>query len=286
MPLTRQSRPKMTTWKPLTVNKLASITERTVGTIGARGNNGLQVSGVNWVIKIIPVKFLPGNGPSSISDEVAGITSCWDLKPKASTSARQATPLVASTSTPKGRRSRIGSGGHPQLCAAGNKGQDNDTTPHYPANFDLPSTVSVGASDKTICLPTFRTMAPLLLTSSQALGFCRSLAAVERRNGWHFDGHSCTAGLPPWSGRFTQHLGGSDEGALMGSSTKLASLKGKCVSGGRVNVAQALLNAGPIAAHHTNAYSPTFVYPDRNCLWRFRQNSALERRDSHALERP
>src|SRR5215218_5634936 len=43
------------------------------GTIGARGNNGLGVSGVNWEVILMPVRVLDGSGSGSNATVTAGL---------------------------------------------------------------------------------------------------------------------------------------------------------------------------------------------------------------------
>lgn len=49
------------------------------GTIGALGDNGVGVAGINWNVNIIPIKFLDGNGSGYLSDAVKGINYMVDL---------------------------------------------------------------------------------------------------------------------------------------------------------------------------------------------------------------
>ena len=42
------------------------------GTIGAKGNNGVGVAGVNWNVHLMPVRVLDGNGSGSSSDITSG----------------------------------------------------------------------------------------------------------------------------------------------------------------------------------------------------------------------
>ena len=48
------------------------------GTIGAVGNNGLGVTGVNWSVSIMPLKFLNANGTGNLSDAVERDQLCHD----------------------------------------------------------------------------------------------------------------------------------------------------------------------------------------------------------------
>ena len=50
------------------------------GTIGAVGNNGVGMAGINWKVRILPVKFLNSSGSGSISDAVLGFDLLRQLK--------------------------------------------------------------------------------------------------------------------------------------------------------------------------------------------------------------
>src|SRR5262249_48878129 len=43
------------------------------GTIGAVGNNGTGVAGINWNVKIMALKFLDGNGGGYASDAIRAV---------------------------------------------------------------------------------------------------------------------------------------------------------------------------------------------------------------------
>src|SRR5438093_10223842 len=43
------------------------------GTIGAVGNNGQGVAGVNWTARIMGVKFLDNTGSGSLADAITGM---------------------------------------------------------------------------------------------------------------------------------------------------------------------------------------------------------------------
>ena len=43
------------------------------GTIGATGNNGVGVAGVNWNVRIMPVKFLNAQGSGSTADAISAV---------------------------------------------------------------------------------------------------------------------------------------------------------------------------------------------------------------------
>jgi len=50
------------------------------GTIGAVGNNGQGVAGVNWTVKMFGAKFLDNNGRGSYADAIESVNYCTTLK--------------------------------------------------------------------------------------------------------------------------------------------------------------------------------------------------------------
>jgi subtilisin family serine protease len=117
------------------------------GTIGAKGNNGQGVMGVNWDAQLMPVKMMV-KGEGSVADTVraviyatnngAQITSNSYTGPysQAEFEVFQASPLL-------------------HICAAGNETKDNDVGQYYPsedygsypASYELANIISVASSD-------------------------------------------------------------------------------------------------------------------------------------------
>src|SRR5262249_49373153 len=50
------------------------------GTIGAAANNGNGIAGINWSVKLLPIKFLDLNGSGFISDAVLAFNKIAQLK--------------------------------------------------------------------------------------------------------------------------------------------------------------------------------------------------------------
>jgi subtilisin family serine protease len=114
------------------------------GTIGAVGNNGLGVAGVNWEVSIMPLKFLDANGSGSTADAIKAV-------------------LYAANNGARILSNSWGGGGFSQalldaievanskgalfVAAAGNEGNNNDQVPNYPSNYDTENVVAVAATD-------------------------------------------------------------------------------------------------------------------------------------------
>jgi subtilisin family serine protease len=116
----------------------------TAGTIGARGNNGIGVSGVNWQCKIMPVRAFSPSGGGSVSICVSCIQFAILKGVKVSSNS-----WGSSTFNVQSLHDAIASGagiGHIFVCAAGNFNQNNDTTGFYPATWSLDNMIVVAAT--------------------------------------------------------------------------------------------------------------------------------------------
>jgi subtilisin family serine protease len=126
------------------------------GTIGAVGNNGIGVVGVNWNVRIIPCKILDATGNGTVADAVTCLNYARELKARG-------VNIVATNNSYGGLGSfsqTLYDAINAQrdilfVAAAGNFGTDNDGQGFYPANFDLPNVLSVAATDHNDLLPAF-----------------------------------------------------------------------------------------------------------------------------------
>ena len=122
------------------------------GTIGAEGNNGVGVVGVNWQVSIMALKFLTGSGGGTLDGAIKSIDY-----------ATQAGVDIMSNSWGGGGFSqnlkeaieRAEAAGILFVAAAGNERNNNDSRPSYPANYDIPNVISVAAVDSRGNLASF-----------------------------------------------------------------------------------------------------------------------------------
>lgn len=121
------------------------------GILGARGNNGAGIAGVAWNSKIIGAKFLDSDGGGWLSDAIEAINYSRTLKLAGHN-------IVVSNNS-------WGGGGYSAsmysaiqqstaagilfVAAAGNATNNNDTSPAYPASYNLAGIVSVASTDST-----------------------------------------------------------------------------------------------------------------------------------------
>ncbi|MFQ5628255.1 MAG: S8 family peptidase [bacterium] len=122
------------------------------GTIGAVGNNGTGVVGVNWNVSIMPLKFLDRNGSGQLSDAIPAIIYAADMGARLSSNSwggggfSQA--LKDAIEYARDKNSIF-------VAAAGNDNEDNDSNPSYPSNYEVENVVAVAASDRGDDLASF-----------------------------------------------------------------------------------------------------------------------------------
>jgi thermitase len=126
------------------------------GTIAAEGNNNLGVVGVNWRTRIMPLKFLGPNGGYT-SDAIEALNYAVAEGAKISNNSWGGGGFSQALLDAINRADTMG---HLFVAAAGNGGtdgvgDDNDTTPHYPSNYNSSNIISVAATDNKDALATF-----------------------------------------------------------------------------------------------------------------------------------
>ncbi|MBI4849225.1 MAG: S8 family serine peptidase [Nitrospirae bacterium] len=119
------------------------------GTIAATGNNALGITGVMWHAKIMPLRFLGVGGSGTTADAVSAILYA---------NAKGAHVINNSwggTGYSQALKDAIDASPAVVVCAAGNSGTNNDTTPFYPASYTSPHVISVAATDHNDALAYF-----------------------------------------------------------------------------------------------------------------------------------
>lgn len=116
------------------------------GIIGATGNNGTGVTGVNWNVQIMALRFLDNSGRGSTSNALRALN--YAVQMGATISNNSWTSSVYDSMLETGIRN-AGYAGHIYVAAAGNNGKNIDTSKVYPASYNLDNVVVVAGLDST-----------------------------------------------------------------------------------------------------------------------------------------
>ena len=116
------------------------------GTVGAVGNNGTGVVGVNWQVRMMALKFLDSQGSGTTDNAVKAILYAADngaiIQSNSWGGGGASQALQDAIAYARDKNSLF-------IAAAGNNGTDNDISPNYPSNYDVENVVAVAASDNT-----------------------------------------------------------------------------------------------------------------------------------------
>lgn len=112
------------------------------GTIGAVGNNGIGVSGVNWKVRIMPLNaYNVTAGGFYVSAQIMAYLYAQKM------GARITSHSYGGYFYYQARYDAINSTNFIMVCSAGNEGNDNDIHPAYPVSYQSPNIISVASVD-------------------------------------------------------------------------------------------------------------------------------------------
>jgi subtilisin family serine protease len=115
------------------------------GTISAVGDNGLGVTGVTWSTKLMPLKFLGADGSGTTADAISAILYANSKGvPILNNSWGGGEPSQALLDAIE----QTDASGELFVAAAGNDFTNTDVEPFYPAGYEVPNVLAVGASDQ------------------------------------------------------------------------------------------------------------------------------------------
>jgi subtilisin family serine protease len=114
----------------------------TAGTIGAIGNNGVGIVGVNWQTQIMPLKFLDSTGSGTDLSAAEAVRYAADHGARVSNNSYGG---GSGGSTLSDAISYAAGKGDIFVAAAGNSSQNTDLTPNYPSAYPNPNIIGVAA---------------------------------------------------------------------------------------------------------------------------------------------
>jgi subtilisin family serine protease len=222
------------------------------GTIGGAGGNGKGVAGVCWSVKLVSAKFLGSNGGTT-ANAIKAVDYLTALKTRL--------PGLVATNNSwggggfsqalKDAIDRAGAANILFIAAAGNGGRDgvgddNDRTPSYPSSYISTNIIAVAAITSTGAKAGFSNYGATSVDIG-APGSGIWSTVPKRSKGVLVSSYASYSG----TSMATPHVTGAAalykalhptasaadiKAAILGSAIPTASLAGKTVSGGRLNV--------------------------------------------------
>ena len=235
-----------------TSGKLDDHGTHVAGTIGARGGNGIGVAGVNWNVTMISGKFLGRNGGTT-ANAIKAVQYFTDLK------VRHGLNIVATNNS-------WGGGGFSQalldaiedaanhdilfIAAAGNGGRDgvgdnNDSVASYPSNYNTTAgagwdaVIAVAAITSSGARSSFSNYGATTVDIAAPGSGVISTTAVNT-----YSSYSGTSMATPhvtgaaalYASMYPGVDGQQIKSAILNSAVPTASMSGRCVTGGRLNI--------------------------------------------------
>lgn len=220
------------------------------GTIGASGNNGLGVVGVNHQVSIIGCKFLDSSGSGTLADALTCIDYFVDLK-NSGVNVRATNNSWGGGGFSQALSDAISTSEQADIlfvAAAGNDAYDNDSQSSYPSGYPHESVLAVASTTHTDSMSSFSQWG--LTTVDLGAPGSDILSTVPGGGYATYSGtsmatpHVTGAAALAWAVNPT--LSAIEmKSLLMSSGDDNADLAGKTASGKRLNVRTTLDNADP-----------------------------------------
>jgi subtilisin family serine protease len=234
------------------------------GIVGAVGDNGTGIAGLNWTVQIMAIRTYGGDrsDPRFIQVAWSDVLAAFDY---VITMKRRGVNVRVTNNSYGGFlesvavRDAVDAAGHEgilSVCAAGNNVVNGDVFSFLPASFNVASVISVAASTEADTLADFSNYGPSTVDlAAPGVNITSTWKGSEYRSGQNGTSYAgpmvvgAAALLLAADPSLTVH---QLKAALFGSVDQPASLRGKVVTNGRLNIARAL-------QYLTNADPPAIV---------------------------
>lgn len=226
----------------------------TAGTIGAVGNNNLNVTGVCWNVKIMPIKIYSPVGTDSTSAMLINAYNYITMMKNRGVNIRATNNSYGGCGeacgydqATKDALDAMGDAGIINAFAAGNSNANNDTTPSYPVSYNSPSIIGVASSTSTDARSSFSSYGPttvdLAAPGSNILStWATSNTATSTISGTSMATPHVTGAAALLSSYNPSLSPASIKASLLNNVDALPVWSGLVKTGGRLNVFKAMQN--------------------------------------------
>jgi subtilisin family serine protease len=216
------------------------------GTIGAVGNNGTGVAGVNWQVSLMALKFLGADGSGATSAAIAALNYATTMRRTFGVNVVATNNSWGGGGASTSLTNAIVAGGNAGiLCiaAAGNESANNDVTPSYPANVASDAVISVAATDSFNRLASFSNYGATTVDVAAPGVSIRSTTP-----GSTYSSYSGTSMASPhvaglvglMAAANPQATAAEIRSAILSTAVPVSGLAGKVATGGLINAAAAV----------------------------------------------
>ena len=245
------------------------------GTIGAVGNNGQGVAGVNWTVSLVGLKVLGSNGSGSL----------WGLAEAILYAARLGIPVASASlgcdgcnvSYVRSALDTFEESGGLFVAAAGNSRKNNDSSPHYPSSHTQDTVISVAATDANDGLASFSNYGELSVDVAAP-----GVGILSTTPGGRYSSFSGTSMATPhvagaialyWS-QHPELPAAKVKEQVLASAQPLSSLEGRVLTAARLDVEALMISDREPPPAPTNLVAEVGARSDVELTW-----SAVETED-------
>jgi subtilisin family serine protease len=226
----------------------------TAGTIGAVGNNGIGITGVNWNVKLMTIKIYSASGTDSTSAMLVNAYNYVRLMKTRGVNVRVTNNSYADCpeacgydQATKDALDALGDAGVLNVFAAGNNGRNIETQPIYPASYTSPHILTVASSTSTDARSSFSNFGAVSVDLAAPGSSIYSTTFGTNSSYGTMSGTSMAtphvAGAAALLSAYNPNLSAASlKATLMNTVDVLAAWNGVVKTGGRLNVSNALQN--------------------------------------------
>jgi thermitase len=214
------------------------------GILGGHGNNVTGIAGACWTAAVMPVRFMNSDGRGSTSDAVTGLDYAIHEGAKIVNcsfgSSSKSSALEDAVKSAKSKDVLL-------VVAAGNDGESIESHPEYPASYTEDNIITVAATDSGGGLASFSNFGSKsvdLATPGDSIYSTYPTSSYKYLSGTSMAAPLVAAAAAMLRKQDSSLSYSEIRSTLKASVDPVSALTGKTVTGGRLDLAQALARVG------------------------------------------